>query len=74
MQIRKSVFTVRGITLKPKKCIGGEKVGTKVVGNDPSYCSNYFLFWWNLKDEGGRAKKNVHFFYFIGKIGQNQGL
>ena len=36
---------------KAKKCL------TKVVGNDPSYCSKFFLFCRNLKNERARAKK-----------------
>ena len=29
----------------------------KVVANDSSYCSKFFLFQQNLKNEGARAKK-----------------
>ena len=33
----------------------------------------YFLFWWNLINDGGRTEKNA-FFYNIWKKGQNQGF
>ena len=39
--------------IKKIKFIEGKMYKLKVVGNGPSYCSNFFLFWWNLKNGAG---------------------
>ena len=43
----------------------------KVVANDSSYCSNFFLFCQNLKNERARAKKRVFLGHFL-KLRKNQ--
>ena len=45
----------------------------KVVPNDPSYCSKFFLFWRNLKNKVARAKKHVYLAIFK-KRGKNGGF
>ena len=54
--------------LKPKKIkfMRGGKYETKVVGKVKVSVPNLFLFWWNLKNNEGRAKKHA-----ICKIGHN---
>ena len=44
-------LSVRGITTKTKKItfIKGEQYETKVVDNDSSYWSKFFLFLWKMK-------------------------
>ena len=42
-----------------------KKYETKVVGNVSSYCSKFFLFWWNLKNEGIRAFLHAFFYMYI---------
>ena len=44
---------------------------TKVVGNDPSYCSKFFSFCRNLKNERARAKKRGFIGHFL-KLRKNQ--
>ena len=36
----------------------------KVAENNPSKCSNFFLFWQNLKNEGARVQKSLFWLFY----------
>ena len=63
-----NMYIVNSNKTKIKKFITEiQKYETKVVGNGSSYCSKFFLFWWNLKNEVGMAK-NIHYFMLFVKL------